>query len=93
MPSANQNILFPHDMEEVVPTPEELEILKAYDSGDSEYQPIIPQGKVLKELGLQDLKNTWKSELPESDEAAAILEGRADRAEHGTVSRNVINWD
>lgn len=58
MPSANQNILFPHHLEEVVPTPEELEILKAYDSGDPEYQPIIPQDEVLKELGMQDLKNT-----------------------------------
>lgn len=91
MPSANQNILFPHDLEEVVPSPEELEILKAYDSGDPEYQPRIPQDEVLKELGLQELKDTWKSKLPESDEAAAILEGRADRAEHGTVSHDAIN--
>lgn len=30
---------------------------------------------------------------PEPDEIAAILEGRRDRAENGTVSHDAINWD
>lgn len=30
---------------------------------------------------------------PDADEIAAILDGRADRAEHGTVSHDAINWD
>lgn len=93
MPSTNRNILFPYDLEEVVPTPEELEILRTYYSGDPEYQPIISQDEVLKELGLQVLKDTRKSELPESDETAVILEGHADRTERGTVSHDEINWD
>lgn len=31
--------------------------------------------------------------VPEPEEVAAILEGRADRAEHGTVSHDAIDWD
>ena len=31
--------------------------------------------------------------VPESDEIEAILEGRRDRAENGTVPHEAINWD
>ena len=31
--------------------------------------------------------------VPEPEEIAAILDGRADRAEHGTVSHDAIDWD
>ncbi len=30
---------------------------------------------------------------PEPDEIEAILEGRKDRAEHGTIPHDAINWD
>ncbi len=30
---------------------------------------------------------------PEPDEIEAILEGRKDRAEHGTIPHESINWD
>ncbi len=30
---------------------------------------------------------------PEPDEIEAILEGRKDRAEHGTIPHEAINWD
>lgn len=33
------------------------------------------------------------TEVPSPDDIAAIQEGRADRAKHGTVSHDVINWD
>ena len=32
-------------------------------------------------------------EVPESDEIEAILDGRKDRAENGTVPHDAINWD
>ena len=38
--------------EEVAPEPEELEALKAYKSGASDYQPSISQDELLKELEL-----------------------------------------
>ena len=31
--------------------------------------------------------------VPEPDEIEAILEGRKDRAENGTVHHDAINWD
>lgn len=31
--------------------------------------------------------------IPEPDEIEAILEGRKDRAENGTVPHDAINWD
>ena len=31
--------------------------------------------------------------VPEPDEIEAILEGRKDRAENGTVPHDAINWD
>jgi len=31
--------------------------------------------------------------VPESDEIEAILEGRKDRAENGTIPHDAINWD
>lgn len=35
-----------------------------------------------------------KSEVePEPDELAALLEGRQDRKENGTISHNDIDWD
>ena len=40
------------DVEEVEPDPEELEVLKAYESGDPEYQPAISQADLMKELGI-----------------------------------------
>ncbi len=30
---------------------------------------------------------------PDPDEIEAILEGRKDRAEHGTIPHDAINWD
>ncbi len=30
---------------------------------------------------------------PEPDEIAAIMEGRKDREENGTIPHNAINWD
>lgn len=30
---------------------------------------------------------------PDPDEIEAILEGRKDRAEHGTILHDAINWD
>lgn len=30
---------------------------------------------------------------PEPDEIAAIMEGRKDREENGTISHEAINWD
>lgn len=30
---------------------------------------------------------------PEPDEIEAILEGRKDRAKHGTIPHEAINWD
>lgn len=93
MPTLKVHRMFPNNLEEVIPTPEELEILRAYNSGDPEYQPTISQDELLEELGLQALKDTWSKDLPEWDETAAIQKGRADRAEHGTVSHDVINWD
>ena len=41
-----------NNAEEVEPDPDELEILKAYESGDPEYQPAISQADLMKELGI-----------------------------------------
>lgn len=41
-----------NNVEEVTPEPEELEALNAYHSGDPDYQPVMSQEEVLKELGL-----------------------------------------
>ena len=41
-----------NNAEEVTPEPEELETLNAYHSGDPDYQPVMSQEEVLKELGL-----------------------------------------
>ena len=41
-----------NNVEEVTPDPEELEALNAYRSGDPDYQPVMSQEEVLKELGL-----------------------------------------
>lgn len=30
---------------------------------------------------------------PEPDELLAIMDGRKDRAQNGTISHNAINWD
>ncbi len=38
--------------EEVDPSEEELEIIKAYNSGDEEYQPYISHQDIKKELGI-----------------------------------------
>lgn len=38
--------------EEVTPEPDELNAIKAYKSGDPEYQPSISQEDLMKELGL-----------------------------------------
>lgn len=38
------------DIEEVVPDPAELEIIKAYKSGNPVYQPFITQDELLKEI-------------------------------------------
>lgn len=40
------------DIEEVVPDPAELEIIKAYKSGNPDYQPFITQDELLKEIEL-----------------------------------------
>ena len=39
-------------VEEVEPTPEEIEILNAYKNGDERYQPSISHKTLKKELGL-----------------------------------------
>lgn len=41
-----------NNAEEVEPDPDELEILKAYESGEPEYQPAISQADLMKELGI-----------------------------------------
>ncbi len=41
-----------NNIEEVIPDSEELEALNAYHSGDPDYQPVMSQEEVLKELGL-----------------------------------------
>ena len=38
--------------EEVTPDPDELNAIKAYKSGDPEYQPSISHEDLMKELGL-----------------------------------------
>lgn len=38
--------------EEVIPEPDELAAIKAYKSGDPDYQPSISQEELMKELGL-----------------------------------------
>lgn len=40
-------------LEEVTPKPEEIAALNAYHSGDSDYQPVMFQEEVLKELGVE----------------------------------------
>lgn len=40
--------------EEVVPDQEELEAIKAYQNGDSEYQPYITHDELMKELNLDE---------------------------------------
>lgn len=40
------------DIEEIVPDPAELEIIKAYKSGNPDYQPFTTQDELLKELEL-----------------------------------------
>ena len=42
-----------NNAEEVVPDPEELEAIKAYQNGDPEYQPYITQDELMKELGIE----------------------------------------
>ena len=42
-----------NNAEEVVPEPEELEAIRAYQNGDPEYQPYITQDELMKELGLE----------------------------------------
>lgn len=42
-----------NNAEEVVPDPEELEALRAYQNGDPEYQPYITQDELMKELGIE----------------------------------------
>lgn len=39
-------------LEEVTPDPDELNAIKAYKSGDPEYQPSISHEDLMKELGL-----------------------------------------
>ena len=41
-----------NNAEEVEPDPEELEAIRAYKSGDPEYQPYIYHEEWMKELGL-----------------------------------------
>ena len=41
-----------NNAEEVEPDPEELEAIRAYKSGDPEYQPDISHEELMKELGL-----------------------------------------
>ena len=38
--------------EEVTPDPDELSAIKAYKSGDSDYQPAVSHADLIKELGL-----------------------------------------
>lgn len=42
-----------NNAEEVVPDPEELEALRAYQNGDPEYQPYITHDELMKELGIE----------------------------------------
>lgn len=42
-----------NNAEEVAPDPDELVALKAYASGDPDYQPSLSHDDVMKELGLQ----------------------------------------
>ncbi len=42
-----------NNVEEVAPDPDELVALKAYSSGDPDYQPSLSHDDVMKELGLQ----------------------------------------
>lgn len=42
-----------NNAEEVVPEPEELEAIRAYQNGDPEYQPYITQDGLMKELGIE----------------------------------------
>ena len=42
-----------NNAEEVVPEPEELEAIRAYQNGDPEYQPYITQDELMKELGIE----------------------------------------
>ena len=41
-----------NNAEEVSPDSEEIAALNAYHSGDPDYQPVMSQEEVLKELGL-----------------------------------------
>ena len=41
-----------NNAEDVEPDPEELEAIRAYKSGDPEYQPYISHEELMKELGL-----------------------------------------
>lgn len=41
-----------NNVEEVTPDSEEIVALNAFHSGDPDYQPIMSQEEVLKELGL-----------------------------------------
>ena len=43
---------YPLGTEEVPPYPDEIAAIKAYKSGDPEYQPSISQEELMKELGL-----------------------------------------
>lgn len=38
--------------EEVEPEPDELEVIRKYEAGDPDYQPVMTHEEVLKELGL-----------------------------------------
>ena len=42
-----------NNAEEVVPEPEELEAIRAYQNGDPEYQPYVTQDELMKELGIE----------------------------------------
>lgn len=42
-----------NNAEEVVPEPEELKAIRAYQNGDPEYQPYITQDELMKELGIE----------------------------------------
>lgn len=42
-----------NNAEEVVPEPEELDAIRAYQNGDPEYQPYITQDELMKELGIE----------------------------------------
>ena len=41
-----------NNVEEVAPEPEKIEALNAYHCGDPDYQPVMSQEEVLKELVL-----------------------------------------